>query len=79
MLGNPSQVDWDGFNAYVIGTLPQLQYIDGKEITKTQRITALQQLPRLQVISSGQRMDNNSILIIILVERAFSISKKDNE
>ncbi|KDO26954.1 hypothetical protein SPRG_07667 [Saprolegnia parasitica CBS 223.65] len=48
MLGNPAQSDWPGFAAYVTASLPRLQMLDGKEITKSDRIKALQQLPMLR-------------------------------
>ncbi|CAM9108742.1 unnamed protein product, partial [Hapterophycus canaliculatus] len=46
MMGNPCQ-SWAGFEAYVIARLPQLERLDGKEITRTDRIKAQQQLPAL--------------------------------
>lgn len=50
MMGNPAQSHWeDGFTDYVIAKVPQLQTLDGKEITKSMRIAALQKLPKLQV------------------------------
>ncbi|KAF0714351.1 hypothetical protein As57867_003895, partial [Aphanomyces stellatus] len=48
MLGNPAQSDWENFNAYVIASLPRLELLDGKEITKSDRIKAMQQFPILQ-------------------------------
>eukprot|EP00953_Heterococcus_sp_UTEX-ZZ885_P003407 2370-Heterococcus_DN1.PRE.3 len=48
MIGNPAQSDWPGFSSYVIACLPQLERLDGKEITRSMRITAQQQLPQLQ-------------------------------
>ena len=47
LMGNPC-ADWDGHRAYVAATLPQLKCLDGKDIKKTERILALQQLPRLE-------------------------------
>jgi len=47
LMGNPC-ADWDGHRAYVAASLPQLQCLDGKDIAKTERILALQQLPRLE-------------------------------
>ncbi|CAF3727515.1 unnamed protein product [Rotaria sordida] len=41
LTGNPC-VDHEGYRDYVIATLPQLQRLDGNEITKTERILALQ-------------------------------------
>ncbi|CAM9674449.1 unnamed protein product [Scytosiphon promiscuus] len=46
MMGNPCQA-WAGFEAYVIARLPQLERLDGKEITRTDRIKAQQRLPAL--------------------------------
>ena len=48
-MGNPAQNDWPGFKNYVIATLPRLQYLDGEEITRTMRLVATQQLPKLAV------------------------------
>lgn len=43
MLGNPCQSNWaDGFQEYVIASLPQLQLLDGKDIHRSDRIKALQ-------------------------------------
>jgi protein TilB len=47
MMGNPAQVDWGGFKNYVIARLPQLDYVDGEEITRGSRILADQQFPKL--------------------------------
>eukprot|EP00953_Heterococcus_sp_UTEX-ZZ885_P010885 6325-Heterococcus_DN1.PRE.1 len=48
MIGNPAQSDWPGFSSYVIACLPQLERLDGKEITRSMRITAQQQSPQLK-------------------------------
>lgn len=43
MLGNPCQSNWpDGFREYVIASLPQLCFLDGKEIERSDRIIANQ-------------------------------------
>jgi protein TilB len=47
-MGNPCQVDWSGFNRYVIARLSNLEFLDGKEITRTERILASQEFPELQ-------------------------------
>lgn len=39
---------WPGFESYVIARLPQLERLDGKEITRTDRIKAQQRLPALR-------------------------------
>ena len=49
MVGNPAQSRWTGFNDYVIASVPQLEKLDGADITRSMRITAQQSLPRLQV------------------------------
>lgn len=38
---------WSGCRAYVVAQLPNLEYLDGQEIKRSERITALQQLPVL--------------------------------
>lgn len=50
LMGNPSQSNWDGFTSYVIAKLPQLQTLDGTEITRSMQITARQRLAVLEVI-----------------------------
>ena len=52
MMGNPSQTNWSGFNSYIIAKLPQLQALDGQQITKSMQIVAQQQLGKLEVIST---------------------------
>ena len=49
MMGNPSQANWPDFTNYVIARLPQLQSLDGTEITKSMRIQANLLLPKLTV------------------------------
>ncbi|CAF1147860.1 unnamed protein product [Adineta ricciae] len=46
LTGNPC-VDHEGYRDYVIATLPQLRRLDGNEITKTERILALQKYDRI--------------------------------
>jgi len=48
MIGNPAQTNWPGFEPYVIAKIPQLQTLDGKEITRSMRIRAEQQLLELE-------------------------------
>ncbi|XP_065889604.1 dynein axonemal assembly factor 11-like isoform X2 [Dysidea avara] len=47
LTGNPC-TDYDGYREFVIATLPQLQWLDGKEISKSERIIAIQKLPHLR-------------------------------
>lgn len=49
MMGNPAESNWSNFKTYVIAKLPQLQNLDGVEITKSMRIVATQSLPALEV------------------------------
>ncbi|XP_045490813.1 protein tilB [Colias croceus] len=44
LTGNPC-TDYENYRVFVIGTLPQLRYLDGNEIERSDRITALQNLP----------------------------------
>ncbi|XP_055886333.1 dynein axonemal assembly factor 11-like [Biomphalaria glabrata] len=44
LTGNPCS-DFVNYREYVIGTLPQLQWLDGVEIEKSERIKAIQNLP----------------------------------
>lgn len=44
LIGNPC-TDYDDYRDFVIGTLPQLAYLDGTAIERSIRITALQNLP----------------------------------
>lgn len=48
MMGNPAEANWDKFKSYVIAKLPQLQSLDGTEITKSMRIIATQNLPAME-------------------------------
>ena len=54
-MGNPAQQKWedDGFFYYVVARLPQVQHVDGKDITRSMRIIAQQKLPGLQVRGGG--------------------------
>lgn len=45
--GNPI-TEWPGYRDYVVASLPQLHTLDGKDVTKSERIKAMQQLPQLQ-------------------------------
>jgi len=45
MMGNPAQVDWPGFKNYVIAKLPQLNFVDGEEITRGMRIVRARRAP----------------------------------
>ena len=40
-------VGWSGCRQYIIARLPSLRYLDGREIKRSERIVAMQQLPAL--------------------------------
>ena len=46
LMGNPC-ADFGGYRAFVIGTLPQLRRLDGKDVTPSERILSKQELPRV--------------------------------
>ena len=46
LMGNPC-TDWDGCRAFVAAVLPALEQLDGKKITRSERIVAQQRLPAL--------------------------------
>lgn len=46
LTGNPC-TEWDGYREYVIGTLPILKRLDGKDIKPSERIAAQQAFPTL--------------------------------
>ena len=46
LMGNPC-ADFGGYRPFVIGTLPQLKRLDGKEVTPSERIVASQALPEV--------------------------------
>ncbi len=49
LTGNPCQSHWEsGYRDYVIATLPQLEKLDGTEVTRAERIKAMQRLPELE-------------------------------
>ncbi|XP_078396708.1 dynein axonemal assembly factor 11 isoform X3 [Cetorhinus maximus] len=47
LVGNPC-CEFDGYRKFVIATLPQLKSLDGKEITRSEQIQALQDYPVVQ-------------------------------
>uniref|UniRef100_A0A8D2D5F3 Leucine-rich repeat-containing protein 6 n=1 Tax=Sciurus vulgaris TaxID=55149 RepID=A0A8D2D5F3_SCIVU len=44
LMGNPC-ADFDGYRLFVVATLQQLKWLDGKEIERSERIQALQNYP----------------------------------
>ena len=51
LMGNPAQATWPYFDMYVIAKLKDtaLENLDGKEITRSMRIRAIQLLPAMEV------------------------------
>ncbi|XP_044150036.1 dynein axonemal assembly factor 11 isoform X1 [Bufo gargarizans] len=47
LVGNPC-AQFEGYRKYVVATLPQLKWLDGKEIERSERIQALQDDPQVQ-------------------------------
>ncbi|CAJ0928076.1 unnamed protein product [Ranitomeya imitator] len=47
MVGNPC-AQFEGYRKYVVATLPQLKWLDGKEIERSERIQALQDYHQVQ-------------------------------
>ena len=43
LTGNPC-TEYEGYREFVVATLPQLAMLDGKEVTRSERIAATQQL-----------------------------------
>ncbi|XP_019506812.1 PREDICTED: protein tilB homolog isoform X3 [Hipposideros armiger] len=46
-MGNPC-ADFDGYRPFVVATLQQLKWLDGKEIERSERIQALQNFPVIE-------------------------------
>jgi protein TilB len=70
MMGNPCQVDWPGFESYVIAKLPQIDTLDGKEITRSMRIIATQKLPHLE-------SELRQLAVIKRREKAYKLAEKE--
>ncbi|XP_077990866.1 dynein axonemal assembly factor 11-like [Glandiceps talaboti] len=47
LTGNPC-INYEGYREYVLATLPQLQRLDGKKISKSERIVALQLIDEIR-------------------------------
>ncbi|XP_032079147.1 protein tilB homolog [Thamnophis elegans] len=53
LVGNPC-TDFEGYRQFVVATLQQLRFLDGKEITRSERIQAFQNYPELERKIHGQ-------------------------
>ena len=44
LVGNPCELEWEGYRYYILGSLPLLQRFDGRSIGNEERQSSLQQL-----------------------------------
>ncbi|CAH2285951.1 tilB homolog isoform X1 [Pelobates cultripes] len=56
LVGNPC-AQFNGYRQYVVAMLPQLKWLDGKEIERSERIQAMQDYPQVQVQIKAQEAD----------------------
>ena len=54
LTGNPC-TDYKGYREFVVATLPQLKTLDGKDVTKSERIVANQRLKELRSAITEQQ------------------------
>lgn len=54
LTGNPC-TDYEGYRDFVVATLPQLTTLDGKDVTKSERIVANQKLKELRTSITRQQ------------------------
>ena len=66
LTGNPC-TDYDGYRDFVIATLPQLCWLDGKEINKSERIVATQvsYFPCMTILLEYERFSDGAYVINI--------------
>ncbi|KAK6195350.1 hypothetical protein SNE40_000800 [Patella caerulea] len=57
LTGNPC-TEYEGYKEYVLGTLPQLQYLDGREIEKSERIKACQEYSLIRTRIVQQQLEH---------------------
>lgn len=57
LTGNPC-TDYQGYRDFVVATLPQLVTLDGKEISKSERIAATQQLKDVRCLIATQQQQH---------------------
>ncbi|KAJ0012110.1 hypothetical protein NQD34_013085, partial [Periophthalmus magnuspinnatus] len=53
LVGNPC-ADFQGYREYVVSTLPQLQFLDGTEISRSERLRAAQGLDQIRALVHQQ-------------------------
>ena len=56
LMGNPC-MEWEHATDYIIAKLPQLQRLDGQEITKTHQIKAMQKLALMESELMGKAVE----------------------
>ncbi|TRY91008.1 hypothetical protein DNTS_023025 [Danionella cerebrum] len=56
LVGNPC-TEFQGYRQYVVGSLPQLQWLDGKEISRAERILALQEQEAVRILILKQEAE----------------------
>lgn len=54
LTGNPC-TDYEGYREFVVATLPQLKTLDGRKITKSERILAQQRMKELRKLITEQQ------------------------
>ncbi|KAM8966805.1 dynein axonemal assembly factor 11-like [Pelodytes ibericus] len=56
LVGNPC-AQFEGYRKYVVASLPQLKWLDGKEIERSEQIQAVQDYPQVQLQIKSQEED----------------------
>ena len=56
-----------GYKEFVIATLPQLRWIDGHEIEKSERIKAMQSIDSLRYITTPLTLQNKILQVDYLM------------
>lgn len=64
LTGNPC-TDYDGYREYVIGTLPQIDVLDGTDVTSFDKLVAKQQLSNvsLKIIAQQKTYESKCLKI----------------
>lgn len=57
LTGNPCE-NWSEFKDYTVAALPQISFLDGNEILKSERIRAAQKFPELQKLIKKAALEN---------------------
>jgi protein TilB len=62
LTGNPC-TDFEGYRKYVIVTLPQLKYLDGQEIERSERILAAQEYDAIKALIVSQEQQYKGLFL----------------